>query len=64
MLNFKDVREKKLSFDELIIGLKKDDLVLLTNEMIDTIINLIHHCVDSDISRSYSQGADESSKMH
>jgi hypothetical protein len=49
MLNFQAVRENKITFDELIAGLTKDDLVNLTNEMVDTIIELIQDCGDPDV---------------
>ena len=49
MLNFQAVREKEMSFDELVADLKKGDLEKLTNEMIDTILGLIADCEDGDV---------------
>lgn len=49
MLNFQAVREKEMSFDEMVADLNKDDLEDLTNEMIDTVIDLIADCEDSDV---------------
>jgi len=49
MLKFQAVRDKKITFDDLIVDLTKDDLARLTNEMIDTILDLIHDCVDVDV---------------
>jgi len=49
LLNFQAVREKEISFNDLIAGLAKEDLVELTNEMIGTMLNLIQNCVDEDV---------------
>ena len=49
MLNFEAVRNKELTFDELIAKLSKRDLATLTNEMVDTIQALIKDCEDSDV---------------
>jgi len=49
MLDFQSVRDKEMSFDELAADLTTDDLERLTNEMIDTILDLIKECVDADV---------------
>jgi hypothetical protein len=49
MLNFRAVREKEMSFDELAANLNKGDLEKLTNEMIDTILGLVADCEDCDV---------------
>ena len=49
MLNFKVVRDKEMTFHELIADLTRDDLRDLTNEMIDTILDLIADCTDADV---------------
>ena len=49
MLNFRAVRDKEITFAELVVGLTRDDLRDLTNEMVDTMLGLIAACVDSDV---------------
>jgi len=49
LLNFQDLRERKISIDELTSGLNKADLVQLTNEMVDSILTLIKECSDQDV---------------
>lgn len=49
MLDFAAVKEKRITFDEMIEGLTKDDLARLTNEMIDTMLELIKDCTDADV---------------
>jgi len=49
MLNFKAVRDKEITFAELVMELTRADLRDLTNEMIDTIVDLIADCADSDV---------------
>jgi hypothetical protein len=49
MLKFQAVRDKEITFDELIADLTKDDLSRLTNEMFDTILDLIRNCTDTDV---------------
>ncbi len=49
MLDFKSVREKKLTLAQLAEGLTKDDLRQLTYEIVDTTHNLIRNCVDADV---------------
>ena len=49
MLDFQAVRDKDITFDELVADLTKDDLANLTNEMVDTILALINDCEDADI---------------
>jgi len=49
MLDFQAVRDKEITFDELIADLEKVDLALLTNEMINTILSLIRNSADEDV---------------
>jgi hypothetical protein len=49
MLDFKALKDKKITLDELIAGLTRADLHNLTAEMIDTIHELIAGCVDEDV---------------
>jgi hypothetical protein len=49
MLNFKAVRDKKITLAELVAGLTCDDLRALTNEMIDMMQGLIAGCGDADV---------------
>lgn len=49
MLNFEAVRNKEITFAELVAGLTSDDLGVLTNEMVDTMLGLIADCVDADV---------------
>lgn len=49
MLEFKAVREKEITFSELVSGLTREDMVDLTNEMVDVMLDLIADCVDADI---------------
>jgi len=49
MLNFKAVRDKEITFAELVADLTCDDLRDLTSEMIDTILDLIADCTDADV---------------
>jgi hypothetical protein len=49
MLNFDLVRKKEKTYDELISGLSQEDLRDLTNEMINTQLNIISDCEDSDV---------------
>jgi len=49
MLNFNAVREKEMTYDELVAGLTRDDLRDLTNEMVDTMLELIEDCTDADV---------------
>ena len=49
MLNFEAVREEKITYAELVADLTPDDLRDLTNEMVDTILDLIVDCVDADV---------------
>ncbi len=48
MLNFQAFHNKEITFAELIAGLTRDNLVALTDEMIDTTLALIAGCVDAD----------------
>ena len=48
MLRFQAVRDGEITFDALVADLTLDDLRDLTNEMIDTILDLIADCVDAD----------------
>ena len=49
MLKFQAVRDKEITFDELIADLTKDDLEQLANEMIDIILDLIHERTNFDV---------------
>lgn len=49
MLDFQSVRERKTKLVDLAIGLTKDDLRRLTNEMIDTQLKHIADCADADV---------------
>ena len=49
MLSFQAVRDKEITFAELVTDLARDDLLDLTNEMIDTMLGLIADCVDADV---------------
>jgi len=49
MLDFKAVRDKKITLAELVAGLTRDDLRALTNEMVDAMQGLIAGCVDADV---------------
>jgi hypothetical protein len=49
MLNFQAVRDDEIEFKELIADLNKNDLVDLTNEMVDTMLARIEDCTDADV---------------
>lgn len=49
MLDFNAVREKQLTIADLADGLTPNDLRDLTNEMVDTILDLIKECTDADV---------------
>lgn len=49
MLDFDAVKTQEITLDQLIAGLKHEDLQDLTNEMIDTVLDLIKECVDADV---------------
>jgi hypothetical protein len=49
MLNFVAVKEKEITFQELVADLNKDDLAKLTDEMIDKMLFQIAGCNDSDV---------------
>ncbi|MEE8568460.1 MAG: DinB family protein [Anaerolineales bacterium] len=49
MLNFQAVRDKEITFDELIADITLNDLRDLTEEMVETMLDLIIDCVDSDV---------------
>jgi alkanesulfonate monooxygenase SsuD/methylene tetrahydromethanopterin reductase-like flavin-dependent oxidoreductase (luciferase family) len=49
MLDFKAVRDQRITFSELVAGLRPDDLRDLTNEMVDTMLDLIADCEDADV---------------
>jgi len=49
MLAFQPLRDGKITFEELVAGLSRDDLRDLTCEMISTVMELIHDCVDVDV---------------
>ena len=49
MLDFQAVRDQESSFDELIAEITLNDLRVLTEEMVDTMLELIKDCVDADV---------------
>ena len=49
MSDFKGLIDGRITLDELIVGLDKEDLDNMTNEMIDTVQSMISECVDSDV---------------
>jgi hypothetical protein len=49
MLDFKAVRDKRITLAELVAGLTHDDMGTLTHEMVDTMLGLIADCVDADV---------------
>jgi len=50
MLDFKAVRDKTITFAQLVADLTPGDLRDLTNEMVDTMLGMISDCVDADVS--------------
>ena len=49
MLDFDAVRNEEITVSELVADLTRDDLRDLTNEMIDTELELIANCEDADV---------------
>lgn len=49
MLDFAAYRAKTVTFNELVAGLDLDDLRALTNEMVDTMLDLIADATDADV---------------
>ncbi len=49
MLDFQALRDKATTFDALVADLTKADLVKLTHEMVDAILDLIKDCSDADV---------------
>ena len=49
MLDFDAVRNKTISFNELIAGLGRAELATLTEEMVDAMLALIAECTDADV---------------
>jgi hypothetical protein len=49
MLDFQAVKDDKITFPELVADLTRDDLRNLTNEIVDTMLNLIADCTDADV---------------
>jgi len=49
MLDFTPVRERKTSLREMTQDLTRDDLINLTNEMVDTILEMIDDASDADV---------------
>jgi hypothetical protein len=49
MLDFPAVKDGKTTFPELVADLTRDDLCDLTNEMVDTMLNMIADCTDVDV---------------
>jgi hypothetical protein len=49
MLDFEAVRDKRITLAKLVTGLTRDDLRDLTNEMVNTLLELIAGCTDADV---------------
>ena len=49
MLDFQAVRDQEITFDELIADINLSDLCDLTEEMVETMLELIMDCVDADV---------------
>jgi hypothetical protein len=49
MLDFAPMRNEEITMPDLIADLTPDDLRQLTNEMVDTMLDLISDCVDADV---------------
>lgn len=49
MLDFSRVRDKEITYAELVADLTVDDLRDLTNEIVDTQLGLIANCTDADV---------------
>jgi hypothetical protein len=49
MLNFTPVKNKEMSWPELVEGLTREDLIHLTDEMVDEMQRLIADCTDADV---------------
>lgn len=49
MLDFTPVRNKEITINQLVADLTPKDLVRLTHEMVDTMLDLIAECVDADV---------------
>src|SRR5262245_10233411 len=49
MIDFTPLRSKERTMRDLVTGMGPDDLRRLTNEMIDTQLNLIAECTDADV---------------
>ena len=49
MLDFNPVRNKEITYPELVKDLTVDDLRSLTNEMVDSQLSLIADCTDADV---------------
>ncbi len=49
MLDFEPVRAKRMTIQELAAPLSLDDLRILTNEMVDRMLELIAGCEDDDV---------------
>ena len=49
MLNFQAVRDEEITLAKLVAHLTRDNLRDLTNEMVNTILDLIASCVNADV---------------
>jgi hypothetical protein len=49
VLDFEAVRDNRITFPDLVAGLTREDLRDLTNEMVDTLSELIAGCTDADV---------------
>jgi hypothetical protein len=49
VLDFSPVRQKQTTLAELCVGLSREDLARLTDEMVDTMLGLLAECTDADV---------------
>jgi len=49
MLNFQEVRDEEITLAKLVVNLTRGNLRDLTNEMVNTILDLIAMCVNEDV---------------
>ncbi len=49
MLDFTPLRNKEMTFEEFVANMTQGDLRRFTNEMVDTILDMIKDCTDEDV---------------
>lgn len=49
MLDFNPLREREIEWSDFVAGLNKEDLANLTNEMMDTMLDIMKDAVDADV---------------